>query len=300
MRRYPRAIYAAIAGSLLALLRADEGSAWGADAHRIVGEIAWQHLDPAVKPRVDALLPSGRYRMLYEACVWADSHARGKPGYAWTIPLHYIEVDSSAERVVLDDVNCPKGACVVDAIGRFTRVLADPDASREARIEALRLVGHFVGDVHQPLHVRHPDGCGGCRTDVRLRKARVDLHELWDREILEDILIRRYGGKRGNPAAGSWQSFARELMERPDPLDAGRMHELDPLAWAQESLDLTRTDLFTISDETALPPDYVSRAEPVLERRLREAGLRLAGLLNTALAVLPDSVSHGKDSDGPP
>jgi hypothetical protein len=34
----------------------------------------------------------------------------------------------------------------------FQRVLADRTVSREKRIEALKFLIHFVGDIHQPLH----------------------------------------------------------------------------------------------------------------------------------------------------
>ena len=292
------ALLTALLAAFFTALLAGEVAAWGADGHRIVGEIAWQHLDPAVKPRVRALLSGGRYRTLYEACVWADRYARGKPEYVWTLPLHYIAVDPAAERVVLDETNCPQGACVVEAIRTFNRVLSDPDASRDAKIEALRLAGHFVGDVHQPLHVRHPDGCGGCRTDVRLRNEKVDLHKLWDSALLEDILFRRYGGEDGKAPSGSWRKYARELMERADSAGTEKVDDLDPLVWAQESLDLARTDLFTPSDEIVLPPEYLIRAQPVLERRLREAGLRLAGLLNAALSGDPGRIPYGKDAHG--
>jgi len=41
---------------------------------------------------------------------------------------------------------------LVDRIEMFEKVLADENASRTDRIEALKFLVHFVGDIHQPLH----------------------------------------------------------------------------------------------------------------------------------------------------
>ena len=60
--------------------------------------------------------------------------------------------------------------CVVDRIEIFEHVLSDSNASRDDRIEALKFLVHFVGDVHQPV----PRNRGGswrewdCRYGVRL------------------------------------------------------------------------------------------------------------------------------------
>ncbi|MFZ3213016.1 MAG: S1/P1 nuclease [Terriglobales bacterium] len=35
---------------------------------------------------------------------------------------------------------------------RFKRVLGDKSAPRDDRIEALKFIVHFVGDIHQPFH----------------------------------------------------------------------------------------------------------------------------------------------------
>ncbi len=97
------------------------------------------------------MLPSGDYGTLYLTATWPDRDARSNPRYAWVDPLHYIYVDIGAARVEVNDANCERGDCVISAIERFSRQLRDPEAPEWKRINALRLVAHFVGDMHQPL-----------------------------------------------------------------------------------------------------------------------------------------------------
>ena len=51
--------------------------------------------------------------------------------------------------------------CVVDSIEHFKRVLGDKSASRDARIEALKFIVHFVGDIHHPRGETKADGGWG-------------------------------------------------------------------------------------------------------------------------------------------
>ena len=273
--------------------------AWGGDGHRIVGEIAWLRLDEPTKERVREFMPQGRYHTLSEASVWADSHARSRKQYDWVEPLHYIVVDPKAAHVVVDSINCPKGNCVVEAINRFARVLEDPAEGRDAKIEALRLLAHFVGDVHQPLHVSFADGCGGCTVQLQTPGGKMTLHELWDTGVLEQDLLRRYEQETElsdeemmrQDVTPRWRLLARELVKEtldPDHMSPSRpaivdsVETLDSRVWAEESFQLTRSPLFRVSD--SIPDTYVDEAIPIVEARLRQAGFRLAAILSEAFS----------------
>jgi hypothetical protein len=274
---------------------ATTAGAWGADGHRVIGEIAWLSLDSATRDKVKELLPQGRYQTLSEASVWADQYARGKKAYAWLEPLHYVDLDPKATQVVLDSINCPNGNCVIEAIPRFARVLEDSNATRDARIEALRLLTHFIGDVHQPLHVAFEDTCGGCTVRLQTPGGRMSLHEFWDKELLEEDLERRYESMDApaqsdeeimkNDVVPRWRLLARELIR--ETIDPSNMNlkqseaipsDLDAKTWAEESLHLAQSPLFHTTGE--ISDAYVDQAIPVMEARLHEAGLRLAAVLS--------------------
>jgi hypothetical protein len=249
----------------LASLAPRAAPAWGPDGHRIIGEIAWRELTPASRRALRDLLPAGRYATLAEASVWADTEARRIPGDRWLEPYHFVDTDPTARHVDAPD-DC---TCVLAGIARFGRELRAPDPYRE-RVVALRLLAHFVGDVHQPLHVTGMDGHGGTRIHVVFLGRRQTLHQVWDSGLIERQLGRR------RP-----QSWARELSRSISDAERSRWTaDLDPRAWADESLALARRHTFRIRDGARLGDDYYEREIPVVAERLQRAGVRLGALLN--------------------
>ena len=106
-------------------------------------------------------------------------------------------------------------AASIGAIENQADRLRDPKASHDAKVEALRLVAHFVGDVHQPLHVAHPDMRGGTTIDLRFDGREMTLHRLWDSELLTRRLRER--GRRRGPR---WRAYAQSLADRTPPAAA--------------------------------------------------------------------------------
>jgi hypothetical protein len=80
-------------------------------------------------------------------------------------------------------------------------VLASSGASEEERLEALKYLGHWVGDVHQPLHVSFEDDRGGNEVGISGGLCNWNLHAVWDRCIIEQ-------GLPGDPYA-----LARQLLD---------------------------------------------------------------------------------------
>lgn len=250
--------------------------AWGPDGHRIVGEIAWRSLRPATRAAVRDLLPRGEYGTLAEASTWADTYARSHPGYEWLEPLHYVNVDPSATAVRVGR-DC---GCVVGAIEIYRDRLADRSLAHGSRVEALRLLAHFVGDVHQPLHVSHPDGRGGTRTEIHFDGDPMTLHALWDTGLIERKL-RSLPPRRGVPR---WRRFAQALDDSIAPADRTRWAaSRDPDEWAEESLAVARQHAFAVRDGAVLGDAYYAQSIPAVSIRLQQAGVRLAALLEGAL-----------------
>jgi hypothetical protein len=242
--------------------------AWGTDGHRIIGEIAWRELSPAARSKVRELLPRGRYGTLAQASVWADKDARQGRRYRWLEPYHFVDTDPHARHV---DAPSDCG-CVLEGISRFRREVADPAQPYRERVVALRLLAHFVGDVHQPLHVTGADGRGGTRTTVYFLGRRESLHQVWDSALLEHRL-----------AGHGYRGYALELEGRIRDADRARWTaDLDPRSWADESLALARRHTFGTRDGAHLGEDYAARELPIVALRLEQAGVRLAALLNRA------------------
>ena len=266
LRRFLPAI--ALTGALLA----GDVLAWSAEGHRIVGHIAEARLTPAARAEVDRLLAGEADPTLAGIAAWADElrandPERGKATAKW----HYINFQGRCEfQPALD---CPGNDCVVGAINRQYLQLAQHERSDAERREALKFLVHFVGDVHQPLHSGPRDDAGGNRYQVNLHGKGSNLHRIWDGTILE-----RRGLK--SPA------FATGLLaQAPLPADPTLHSPTPALDWALESCRL-------IEDGRVYPPEgqhviddaFLDARLPLAEQRLREAGARLAAMLNHALA----------------
>lgn len=263
---------------LLAVILGTDASAWGPDGHRVTGEIAWRSLSRPTRDALLAILPEGRGGTLADAAAWADTDARDDRRYRWLAPLHYVNVDPGA-RSVTAGREC---GCVVGAIEQARDGLRDRSRSRAERLEALRLLAHFVGDVHQPLHVSHPDGRGGTTIDVRFDGRERTLHRVWDGELLRRRL-RELGSRRG----GRWRAFAHALADSTRPSQRAAWREAkDPRIWAEESLALAREHTFAVRENARLGDAYYDASMPVVAARLAQAGVRLAAELDAVLGPI--------------
>jgi hypothetical protein len=247
-----------------------------------VGRLAWLHLTPEIRQRVETLFPDRDYPTLAETSTWADSHARRFERYDWLKPYHYMNADPRAERVALDR-DCPDRTCVLGGIDRWRRELADDRATEEEKVFALRMLTHLVGDIHQPLHVSHTDGRGGNATFLKFFGESESLHWVWDRGILERRL--RELSLEADPGVTRWERMASRLYESIDPgASAGWRTDLDPLSWADESLAAARTHAFGVAPGERLGREYYLESVGVVERRLQMAGVRLAAVLTDSLS----------------
>lgn len=249
--------------------------AWGPEGHRLAGRIAWLRLDAETRLAISELLGDGEYSSLAEASVWPDLYAREFEQYRWAGPLHYVNVDPWAEAYERRR-DCPRGRdCVVEAIHRFSTVVGDRSRSRGDRREALLFLVHFVEDIHQPLHVAHPDDRGGNDTQVYWFGRERNLHQVWDDGLPGRFLDREYGWSwLLGPA---WRRHAEELAAEPVP--EAWLAADTPEAWADESLALAREYTYEVVSGMSLDDEYYERSAPVAMTRIHQAGVRLAALL---------------------
>jgi len=243
---------------------------WGYDGHRIVGKIASFYLTEKAKSKVRKLIGN---ESLAEVSTWADE-VRREDAYSWSSKLHYINFPRNSSEIDLDR-DCRDGACVVGAIDRFSTELADPSLSRKERVEALKFLVHFVGDIHQPFHVSYASDRGGNRVKTDYNEEQPNLHSVWDTHLIKT----RMGD-------GDWKALARELKNEITVINRRRWKRtLDPLKWAQECVPITRGIYGRLNwpddgEFRELPASYYLENIEIVEGRLKIAGVRLAGLLN--------------------
>jgi hypothetical protein len=288
-------------------------SAWNATGHRIAAAIAYDHLTPTAKQRVDALLlkhpdyatmlssgapadPEARARAAFlAASAWPDvirndnrfyddtkENAKptpllpGFPYMARHTNWHYIDLPFSPDGTSLVRVKPP------NALTELRRILLEIGQPGSDLVPAYDLpwLIHIEGDVHQPLHCvsrfvkSQPNGDAG-GNEVFVTPGR-NLHALWDDAAgtdASDGYVNRF-------AAEITAEFLKRRGQHP------RVSK-DPKRWVREGFELAKGDVYTFGPETgsreyptALTEDYVSNAHRVARTQLAAAGFRLAAVLN--------------------
>jgi hypothetical protein len=228
-------------------------------------------LPPAAKAGIAALLEPGE--SLADASLWADQ-VRGRMRH--TAPWHYVDVPLDEPRYdrkwSADD---SKHGCVVDKINEFRLVVRDTSKSVEERRFALRFLIHCVEDMHMPMHVGDNHDRGGNDTQVRWFDRGSNMHRVWDSDLVE------WNTK-------SEDIWLRELAELDTPENREAWMGGSPEDWASESLLAARAAYMVpgteqrIKSGQKLGREYYDANLPVARRRLCQAGLRLAMVLNEA------------------
>ena len=254
---------------LLAVFAAsDVACAFGPLGHETVAEIASRQLNPRARAEVERLLGDRASNAMREVSGWADDvvHAQGHKELG---PLHYVNFPRDTCRYDAAR-DCRDGRCAEAALVRYANVLATSRDDAE-RAEALKWVIHLVADVHQPLHAGYADDRGAVNRQVQDGRKNTNLHSLWDSGLIN---------KRGMRAV----PYADFLLQKPGPKVDATWSPRAPARWLEESCELIGgARIYDVGKR--LDGGYVHRAQPVIERRLREAGFRLAALLNATLRV---------------
>ena len=270
--RLPSLVFAAIA----TLLAPAAACAWGKPAHRLVANLAQARLRPAARAEVERLLGAQAPAGLAGISSWADEVDKdggrpGRHGKRW----HYVDFRGGPEDCTYVPArDCRNGDCVVEAIGRESRRLADRGLPDAERAEALRYLVHYVADVHQPFHATPMRDKGGLDFQVSWRGQGSNLHKAWDYMLLERALEHD-----GLDEAG----YLRALQSLPPPhFDPPAASAQPAVEWAQESCRVLR-DGALYPGAHLLSDEYLDAQRQRMDERLRFAGARLADALNLAL-----------------
>lgn len=284
-----RTLYLAFGVAITIALMPSDAKAWRDDGHRIVCHIAFLELQPQVRAEVARLIALDTSTQTFEeACIWADD-VKFAP-HRWPQPLHYISVPKGGS--VAKDAFCPpEQICLLSAIETSVSTLSNPDSDDTARLEALKYLGHLIGDLHQPLHIGYLVGRGGNDNHViwqgaatpispfLLNPRETNMHRVWDHEMLDDLRLQPY-----RYATRLWMSLS--IDER------GTWVGMDIMPWAQESRDIATavdTQYEPIDPEGPTPaplilgPEYLQQHWPTMELRLKQGGVRLGYMLNQLL-----------------
>ena len=243
--------------------------AWGKTGHRVVAAIADAQLSGLARAHVKELL--GPAESLAEAANWPDE-MKSNPLPFWrktANPWHYVTLNG-----ILYDEAPPEGDAL-EALNRFSATLRDPDASLVDKQLALRFIVHLVGDLHQPLHVGKCCDRGGNDVKVKWFGRDLNLHSVWDSALVDEQQL-------------SFTEMTAKLQRHTSNDDVIAWWDINPRDWISESAQIRETIYPRPSDDPKRVPElswsYVYENTPIVERRLSQAGVRLAAYLNAIYA----------------
>lgn len=236
--------------------------AWGQEGHRIIAEIAYRHLGPVARHRVDRIMGEKR-GMVYWAN-WADE-IKSDTIYPQSHSWHYQDFDEGLPDSV-----------VIAALTDYPQVggnlfrAADSLANRlkkdRSERDNLRFVVHLAGDRFCPMHTAHHVDHGGNMIKMKWFGQSTSLHTIWDTHLIE--------------------SQGYSYMEYATMLDA-RYGHLRRQIEQQTDAEVLLHNYYLCSSIYDYQPTwdgntyhYIYRFKSEMEYQLYVAGIRLAKLLN--------------------
>ena len=155
---------------------------------------------------------------------------------------------------------------LVSGIEFCKSVIKDKSTSDEDKAFYLKLLVHFIGDLHQPLHVALEEDKGANDFKVQWFYQDTNLHTVWDRKMIDD-----YG-----------MSYS-ELAKNADYLTKDQIKDIQKgsvIDWVNETHQLTREVYASVKQGDNLRYEYSYKYLNVARKQIQKAGIRLAKTLN--------------------
>lgn len=232
---------------------------WGKTGHRVVGEIADKHLDYKAKKIVSELLDG--YSLAFVGPFGDDIKSDRK--YDFMKPWHYVNFPFGAKYET-----SPKSeeGDIVIGIKRCIEVLKNPHSSKNEKAFHLKMLVHFVGDLHQPLHIGIAEDKGGNDFQVRWFGSGTNLHAVWDSEMLD-----------------SYNMSYTEVAMNSKVLSTSEIEEIEKgtvLDWMYDSRQLCENIYENTKVGEKLGYNYMYQYMDIVRSQLQKGGIRLASILN--------------------
>jgi hypothetical protein len=260
---------------------------WGATGHHAIGKIAENHLTTNAKNAVHELLGS---ETLADVSSWADE-VRNEPEYKSTGSWHYLNLPLGLSYSDFQKtVEGMSEANVYSALRQQKQILTDKSTTREQKAVALKFIVHFVGDLHQPMHVSRAEDKGGNTIQLNYNGQGTNLHSVWDSKLIEH-------------EGGDYQQVAARV-DHASPAEIKQWQSDPVIKWIWESYTIS-SKLYAEVDamkSRSIDDSYYTAHIGIIHQRLEQAGVRLAGVLNVlfkdGVTASTASVSGGTSSSG--
>ena len=232
---------------------------WGKTGHRIVGQIAYEHLSSKAKKNIQAVLGDEQLGMVGNYMDFIRSDSSNDFMTYW----HYCTVPDGK---TYEEAGTPEEGDAIQSINRLIKELKSKKFTYESEIENLKYLVHIVADIHQPLHVGNGQDMGGndVRVDFMWDKS-YNLHRVWDSGLIDHQEL-------------SYTEYVKWIDVATDAQIQQWQNE-DIMVWVDEAIGY-RPQVYDIPESGKLRYEYNYKTISIVNERLLKAGIRLAGILN--------------------
>lgn len=232
---------------------------WGKTGHRTVGEIASNYLQKSTFKKINKLLDNAS---IAAVSVYADD-IRSDEKYDQYASWHYVNFIGN-KKYKEDAIN-PEGD-ILQGIKSCILNIRSETTTKEEKAFALKMLIHFVGDLHMPLHAGNTADKGGNSINVKWFGQNSNLHRVWDSDMIDD-----------------YQMSYSELSKNNVALSDDQIKEIEKgtlLDWVNETRALALSVYEGVQPDEKLGYKYMYHNFPIVQKQLQKGGVRLAMVLN--------------------
>lgn len=233
---------------------------WGQTGHRATGEIAEKHLSRKAKLEINRILQG---KSLALVSTYGDE-IKSDADYRKYGPWHYVNFASG--ETVYNPATANTEGDLLMALKKCKAVLQDKNASREEKEFYLKMLVHFMGDLHQPFHVGRGEDKGGNDLQVRWFNEGSNLHRVWDSDMINSYQMSY------SEIAANTRILSKQDKQQ---IAAGSFED-----WMYESKELSIKAYASVEVGEKLGYRYMYDWFPVVREQLLKGGIRLAAVIN--------------------
>lgn len=187
-------------------------AAWGQTGHRIVGQVADYYLTSKARKEVKKILGGESLAM---ASNWPD-FIKSDTSYNYLSSWHYVNIPGNLDKNgVFQFLDSNTEANVYNKIPEMIAILKNKQSTQDQKKMAMRLLIHFVGDVHQPMHTARKEDLGGNKVQVTWFGQRSNLHSVWDSGLVEyqQLSYTEYAVAINHPTKDQFNKWSHDSLK---------------------------------------------------------------------------------------
>jgi hypothetical protein len=270
---------------------ASNAHAWWCNPHMFVAGIAQNDLDNNTTKWTEPLISylSDSYPLsttFEEAACWADDLK--DMGVMANEEWHFSTFAVVQEAIWQSVPAVRNDSEVVWAIGNSINVLKSSKAVMQDKSRYLAFLIHFVGDLHQPLHLATmfsreftpPIGDRGGNFWTISGEPQKNLHMFWDSGL------NLWDGDQERPLNSSTQAWVDQWVSKittqyPRSSFTDELKQENPRDWVSTAYQYALSNVYTTPVDGTPSEAYINAGRDVAMRQVAIAGYRLADILNS-------------------